>query len=97
MYALQNHPLVEKDLEVLDHATRVQVFKKLKQIEESPQLGKPLGNKNNLDLSGFYKIYVAKKEVRIVYEIQNDLLVIYVIAIGKRNDMEVYKKASNRR
>ena len=96
MYELQLHPKVEDDLKELDNALQIQVFKKLKQIQISPQLGLPLGNKNNLNLSGFKKVYVAKKRVRIVYEIQDDELLIYTIAIGKRNDMEVYKKANER-
>ncbi|MDX9744054.1 MAG: hypothetical protein RBT59_09575 [Arcobacteraceae bacterium] len=62
----------------------------------SSELGLPLGNKNNMDLSGFKKVYVAKKKVRIVYEIQDDILCIYAIAIGKRDEMEVYKKAFDR-
>ena len=96
MYELQLHPKVEDDLKELDNALQIQVFKKLKQIQISPQLGLPLGNKNNMNLSGFKKVYVAKKRVRIVYEIQDDGLLIYTIAIGKRDDMEVYKKANER-
>ena len=96
MYELKLHPKVEDDLKELDNALQIQVFKKLKQIQISPQLGLPLGNKNNMNLSGFKKVYVAKKRVRIVYEIQDDGLLIYTIAIGKRDDMEVYKKANER-
>jgi mRNA interferase RelE/StbE len=96
MYQLKTHPLIEDDLKELDHSLRIQVFKKLKKIQESPEIGLPLGNKNNMDLSGFRKVYVAKKKVRIVYEIQDNVLSIYAIAIGKRDDMEVYKKASQR-
>ena len=96
MYELQLHPKVEDDLKELDNVLQIQVFKKLKQIQISPQLGLPLGNKNNMNLSGFKKVYVAKKRVRIVYEIQDDGLLIYTIAIGKRDDMEVYKKANER-
>jgi mRNA interferase RelE/StbE len=96
MYQLKTHPKVEDDLKELDHSLRVQVFKKLKQIQKAPELGLPLGNKNNMDLSSYRKVYVAKKKVRIVYKIQNDILSIYTIAIGKRDDMEVYQKASAR-
>lgn len=49
-----------------------------------------------MNLSGFKKVYVAKKRVRIIYETQNNILSIYVIAIGKRNEMEVYEKAYSR-
>ncbi|MFT7860236.1 MAG: type II toxin-antitoxin system RelE/ParE family toxin [Sulfurimonas sp.] len=96
MYDLKTHPKVEDDLKELDHSLRLKVFKKLKQIQESPELGLPLGNKNNMDLSGFKKVYVAKKKIRIVYEIKEDILCIYTIAVGKRDDMEVYKKAVDR-
>lgn len=96
MYELKLHPKVEEDLKELDNSLQIQVFKKLKQIQNSPQLGFPLGNKNNMNLSGFRKVYVAKKKVRIIYEIQDDILSIYTIAIGKRDYMEVYKKANER-
>jgi mRNA interferase RelE/StbE len=49
-----------------------------------------------MNLSGLRKLYVAKKQVRIVYEIINDILVVKVIAIGKREAMEVYKEAEKR-
>ena len=49
-----------------------------------------------MDLSGYRKVYVAKKKVRIVHRIINDELVIYVVSIGKREDMEVYQEATKR-
>lgn len=97
MYSLIQHPLIEQDLKKLDHALLILVFKKLKQIQETPQIGLPLGNKKNMNLSGLKKVYVAKKKVRIVYEIIEDKLIVKTIAIGKREDMEVYKKASERK
>ncbi|AHJ12504.1 hypothetical protein SMUL_1243 [Sulfurospirillum multivorans DSM 12446] len=96
MYAINNHPLVEEDLKALDHSFVLLVFKKLKQLQNAPQQGELLGNKHNMDLSGYRKVYVAKKKVRIVYRIINDELVIYVVAIGKREDMEVYQEATQR-
>lgn len=96
MYQLNLHPNVENDLNELDRALQIQVFKKLKQLLITPELGIPLGNKNNMNLSGFKKVYVSKKKIRIVYETQDNVMSVYVIAIGKRNDMEVYKKAFNR-
>nr|WP_275758717.1 hypothetical protein [Sulfurimonas sp. SAG-AH-194-C21] len=42
-------------------------------------------------------MYVAKKQIRIIYEIIEKIVVVKVIAIGKREDMEVYKKAKQRR
>ena len=96
MYSLKLHDKVYDDLKVLDKALVIKVFKKLKQIQQSPQIGENLGNKNGMNLSGFKKVYIDKKRVRIVFEVQDDILTIYTIAIGQRDDMEVYKKAFDR-
>lgn len=72
------------------------VFKKLKKIAQNPIIGIDLGNKAKMNLTGYKKVYVDKKKVRIVYKIVEDKVVVYVIAVGKRNDMEVYEKALGR-
>ena len=97
MYELKYHPLIEEDLKQLNNSIRIEVFKKLEKLKSSPELGKPLGNKNGLNLTGLLKVYVAKKQVRIVFEIIDNILVVKVVAIGKREDMEVYKEAERRR
>jgi len=38
-----------------------------------------LGNKAGMDLTGFYKIYILKNKIRVVYEIKENILVIRVI------------------
>ena len=97
MYDIQFHPLVEDDLKKLNNSVRIEVFKKLKKIQTSPELGELLGNKNGMNLSGLHKMYVAKKQVRIVYEIVKSLIVVKVLVIGKREDMVVYKQAQLRK
>ena len=96
MYFLKTHPLVEEDLKALDHSIVVLIFKKLAALQHAPLQGQPLGNKNNLDLTGYYKTYVSKKQIRIVYKIIDNELVVYVLTIGKREEMEVYKEALKR-
>ena len=96
MYSLKLHDKVYDDLKVLDNALVIKVFKKLKQIQQSRQIGENLGNKNGMNLSGFKKVYIDKKRVRIVFEVQDDILTVYTIAVGQRDDMEVYKKAFDR-
>ncbi len=96
MYDIQFHPLVEDDLKKLNNSVRIEVFKKLKKIQTSPELGELLGNKNGMNLSGFRKMYVAKKQVRIVYQIIDSLVIVKVLVIGKREDMVVYKEATKR-
>ena len=97
MYEIKFHPLVEDDLKKLNNSVRIEVFKKLKKIQSSPQLGELLGNKNGMNLSGFRKMYAAKKQIRIVYEIVESMVLVKVIVIGKREDMVVYKEAEQRK
>jgi mRNA interferase RelE/StbE len=97
MYELKYHPLIEEDLKQLNNSVRIEVFKKLEKVKNSPEIGKPLGTKNGLNLTGLKKVYVAKKQIRIVYEIIDNILVVKVVAIGKRENMEVYKEADKRR
>ena len=94
MYNLKFHEEAKKDLKQFDKSIRNIFAKKLKQILKSPETGKDLGNKNNLNLAGLKKVYFHNKKYRIVYEVKE--MFINIIAIGKRDDMKVYKQASKR-
>ena len=96
MYNFKFHPEAKKDLKSLNNSIQILFTKKLKQILISPEIGIKLVNKNNLNLAELRKIYFNNKKYRIVYEIVESEILIYIVAIGKREDMEVYKKASNR-
>jgi len=89
------HPEVKNDIASLDGSTKNRLKKILKKIKNAPELGKPLGNKGNIDLSGCLKIYFYKKKYRVVYEILEDDKVI-VWSIGKREDEIVYITAYKR-
>lgn len=97
MYDYKFHPEAKKELEKLNRTIQLLFTKKLKQILKSPELGKDLGNKNNLQLAGLKKVYFDSKRYRIVYEIIDSELILYIIAIGKRDNLEVYKKANERK
>ncbi|MDD5400543.1 MAG: type II toxin-antitoxin system RelE/ParE family toxin [Sulfurimonas sp.] len=96
MYAIEFHEDVSKDLKELGNSTTALVFKKLLKIAQNPLVGNDLGNKANNNLAGLRKVYVDNKRVRIVYKIIEDKIEVFVIAVGKRDSMEVYKKAANR-
>jgi mRNA interferase RelE/StbE len=49
------------------------------------------------DLDDFYKIKLATVGYRLVYEVIDHKLVILIVAVGKRNQSEVYQKASSRK
>ncbi len=86
----------DKELEELSNRERILVFKQFKKIASSPELGKLLGNRAEYNLSGCRKMYADRKRIRIVYTILDEQIVIEVIAIGKRDEMEVYKNAAER-
>lgn len=96
MYTIEFHEDVHKDLKELGNSTVTLVFKKLVKIAQNPLVGDDLGNKANNNLAGLRKVYVDNKRVRIVYKVIEDKIEVFVIAVGKRDSMEVYKKAANR-
>ena len=55
-----------------------------------------MGYKAGYNLSGCKKLYVDKKKIRIVYRIVDNEILVEVIVVGKREDMEVYDKANKR-
>lgn len=59
--------------------------------------GKPLGNKNNINLNGYYKIKLKKSGLRIVYELVEIDNKMFIIVIGARSDEKVYKLAEQRK
>lgn len=91
-FKIEFHPDAEKDFDRLDGSIQKVVAKEIDALSENPFLGKPLGNKMGLDLTGFYKLYAARKKYRIVYRLLKDYLeVIEIIGIGKREKEAVYK------
>ena len=94
---IQFIPEAAKDYKLLDGSIKKLVNDKMEKLEENPYLGEALGNKNNIDLTGFYKIYVYKKIYRIVYRIVNDEVeIIEIWGIGKKDKMEIYKEVRKR-
>jgi mRNA interferase RelE/StbE len=97
VYKVEFFPDAEKDFDALDRSIRKEVAKKIEGLAENPFLGKPLGKKYGVDLTGFYKIYVSKKKYRIVYRlIGKHIEVIEVVGIGKREKEEVYRLVARR-
>ena len=95
-YEIRLKEEADKELDKLSNRERILVFKQFKKISVSPELGKLLGNKAGYDLTACRKMYADKKRIRIVYTILNDQVLIEIIAIGKRDEMEVYKDAASR-
>jgi len=90
-------PEAVKDYKSLGGTIKALVNKKIEKLKEDAYIGERLGNKNNIDLTGYYKIYVAKKTYRIVYRIvKGEVEIVEIWGIGKRDKMEVYKEVKKR-
>ena len=96
MYNFEFHPEAKEELKKLNNSIQILFTKKLKQVLNAPKIGITLGNKNNLKLTGLKKVYFNNKKHRIVYETIEDKVMIYIVAVGKREGMDVYKKADGR-
>ncbi len=92
-YKLRFHELALKEWHKLDAMLRGQFKKKLAERLEEPRIP-------SAALSGMqdcYKIKLRSAGYRLVYRVEDDILYITVIAIGKRERLKVYGKARHRK
>ncbi len=91
-YKLKFLPTALKEWKKLDNSIQSQFKKKIRERLDHPHVA---GSR----LSGFqnyYKIKLRASGYRLVYEVVDKELFIYVIAIGKREKNLVYKKSRKR-
>ena len=81
-----------EDFRRLDGSLKEPVAEQLRKLETAPRLGEHLGNRAGLDLTGYYKLYAAKKSIRIIYRIIDQKILFEVVAIGRREDLVVYQE-----
>ncbi|EMM5418027.1 type II toxin-antitoxin system RelE/ParE family toxin [Citrobacter amalonaticus] len=81
-----------KEWQKLDKTIQQQFAKKLKKCCDNPHVpsAKLRGIKD------CYKIKLRTSGFRLVYQVIDDVLVIAVVAVGKRERSEVYQLASDR-
>jgi len=87
-YKLDFVPAAKKEWDKLDFTIKEQFKKKLAERLQHPYIKKDAlsGGKN------LYKIKLKTAGYRLVYKADDERIVILVLAIGKRNRNEVYKK-----
>ncbi|AIN18979.1 addiction module toxin, RelE/StbE family protein [Yersinia rochesterensis] len=81
-----------KEWHKLDKTIQQQFAKKLKKCSDNPHI-------ESAKLRGMkdcYKIKLRSSGFRLVYEVIDDILIVAVVAVGKRERSEVYKLASER-
>lgn len=95
-------PEATRDINELDGSQRKYIFKAVEKVQTNPLprseggYGKPLGNKNGTDLSGFLKIKLKSSGLRIVYKIIREDTKMLIIVVGVRDDNAVYEIADKR-
>lgn len=95
-------PEAAKDLKELAGNQRIMVTKAINKVLENPLpvseggYGKPLGNKQGNNLSGFLKIKLKSAGIRVVYKLVKIDGQMLVVVIGARADDEVYDVAQHR-
>ncbi len=93
MFKVEIDELVfEKDFKKIDKTNQRRIIKTIrKKLTTKPkEFGKPLtGN-----LKGYWKLRVGK--YRVIYEIEEEKVLVYVIMIGYRRNEEIYKKVISR-
>ena len=91
-YKLKFHPQALKEWKKLGHTLREQFKKKLGERLENSEVAasRLIGFENH------YKIKLRTSGYRLVYEVINDELLVTVIAVGKRDRLDMYKSARKR-
>lgn len=92
-------PEAEKDFRRLSGNERIVVAKALEKVLKNPLpvneggYDKPLGNKQENNLSGFLKIKLKNIGIRVVYKLIKIDGQMLIVVIGARADDEVYDVA----
>ncbi|PJI48038.1 MULTISPECIES: type II toxin-antitoxin system RelE family toxin [Pseudomonas] len=92
-YELEFLPAALKEWHKLGHTVREQFKRKLAERLENPRVQADALH----GLADHYKIKLRSAGYRLVYRIEEDRVVVSVVAIGKRERGEVYSATQNRR
>jgi len=98
VYKIVFIPEAVKDYRDLDGSIKASVNKRIDELARNPFLGERLGNKFNIDLTGFFKLYVHGKKYRIVYRLidPEKMEIVEIWGIGKREKEEIYRMIGKR-
>lgn len=92
-YRLKFMPEVIEEWNALDGSVKEVLRKALKKRLQQPRSP---GAQLHGDLRNCYKIKLRKQGYRLVYSVEDDALVVLVLAIDKREDMAAYRSAVER-
>jgi mRNA interferase RelE/StbE len=91
-YSLEFLPSALKEWEKLGHTVREQLKKKLRERLELPKVQADALR----DMPNHYKIKLRAAGYRLVYRVEDERVVVVVVAVGKREHSAAYEKAKGR-
>jgi len=89
-YRLQFVPSAWAEWQALDGSVKEHLRKLLKKRLDNPHVP---GGELHGALTGYYKIKLRKQGYRLVYGVEDDILMVMVMAVDKREDASVYESA----
>jgi mRNA interferase RelE/StbE len=92
-YELEFHAAALKEWQNLDNSVRLFLKKKLEKRLENPRIDSA---RLHGDLKHCYKIKNDKTGHRLVYQVIDDQVIVYVISVDKRDDLKAYRLAAQR-
>ena len=92
-YRLKFLPAALDEWNALDGSVKAVLKKRLQKRLEQPRVP---GAELHGDLRDCYKIKLLKQGYRLVYQVEDGVLVVLVLAVAKREDMAVYRAAIER-
>ncbi|KIH81533.1 type II toxin-antitoxin system RelE family toxin [Pseudomonas batumici] len=91
-YTIEWDPKALKELRNLDGALRLQLLRKLDERRRGPRVQSDALH----GLKDCYKIKLRGAGYRLVYRVEDERIVVVVLAIGKRERSAVYEQAKKR-
>jgi mRNA interferase RelE/StbE len=92
-YRLKFLPAALDEWKALDGSVKSVLKKHLEKRLDQPRVP---GSELRGDLRNCYKIKLLKQGYRLVYLVEDEVLVVLVLAVAKREDMAVYRAATER-
>jgi len=92
-YELEFHPVALKEWQGLDNSVRLMLKKKLETRLKNPHVDSA---RLHGDLQHCYKIKNDKTGHRLVYQVIEDRIIVFVLSIDKREDLKAYRLAEQR-
>ena len=92
-YRLRFVPSAWAEWQKLDGSVKEPIRKLLKKRLDNPHVP---GAALHGELQGYYKIKLRKQGFRLVYGVEDDALIVMVMAVDRREDSVVYRAALDR-